>query len=215
VTENVKATSASNPNSRNFGAQPHSGLELEAGRDAAYQGGKNTSEVVEVVSNEFAAALWQRVEAFVPATILSRGDYYSDRGATWRATCVIPTFRFMRYGPGQAFKPHQDPSRLAGSDPRSGASGRFRSLVTLALYLNDAEEFEGGGLHFVHLVPNPEPTGKAMISAPTATVMPKRSRCVIFEHRLQHESEAITAGVKHMVQCDVLYELELESPSAG
>lgn len=212
LIEEARSARASSTNSQNFDAEPRSALELEAGRDAAYQGGKNTSEVVEVVSNEFAEALWQRVEAFVPATILSTGDFYSDKGATWRAVGVIPTFRFMRYSPGQAFKPHKDPSRLAGSDPRSGVPGRFRSLVTLVLYLNDAEEFGGGGLHFVHFVPNPEQTGKAMISEPTATVMPKRSRCVIFEHRLQHESEAIAAGVKHMVQCDVLYQLVWECP---
>uniref|UniRef100_A0A7S0ZXH1 Prolyl 4-hydroxylase alpha subunit Fe(2+) 2OG dioxygenase domain-containing protein n=1 Tax=Noctiluca scintillans TaxID=2966 RepID=A0A7S0ZXH1_NOCSC len=120
---------------------------------------------------------------------------------------------FWPDGTPKRFKGKEDPSRLAGSDPRSGAPGRFRSLVTLALYLNDAEEFGGGGLHFVHLVPNPEQTGKAMISEPTATVRPQRSRCVIFEHRLQHESEAIAAGVKHMVQCDVLYELVLGTPS--
>jgi hypothetical protein len=47
--------------------------------------------------------------------------------------------------------------------------GRFKSLVTPALYLNNADEFGASGLHFVKLVPNPASTGKALIGEPVAT----------------------------------------------
>eukprot|EP00040_Diaphanoeca_grandis_P012385 m.62781 g.62781 ORF g.62781 m.62781 type:complete len:419 (+) comp23198_c0_seq4:748-2004(+) len=170
---------------------------------------KNTAEVIEIVSQEFADAIWRRVCAFVPKTIQISESAVITGGITGNASVVglIPVFRFMRYKPGQAFKAHHDPSRLANKHPVTGKSGRFISLVTLALYLNDADEFEGGGLHFVELVRNPHPTGKALIGKPFATVTPKQGRCGIFEHSHLHESEVIVEGVKHMVQCDVLYEL--------
>jgi hypothetical protein len=236
IVGGARIASATNPNSRNFqprGPAPANSGDLQSRAPSStdddqaaaeheeheehdehdehegvgYSSRKNTAEVVEVVSPRFAAALWQRMAPFVPAVIHSRGDMVSEEGTAWRAVGIIPTFRFMRYTPGQAFKPHHDPARLAGVDPVSGASGRFKSLVTLALYLNDAEEFGGGGLHFVKLVPNPASTGKALIGEPIATVTPKRGRCAVFEHSRLHESEAIASGTKHMVQCDVLYQL--------
>ena len=229
--------------------QKNAAIAAAAARDGAggtkdYDVGKNTSEVLEVVSPELAAAMWRRVEAFIPPVIHTPQDsLIAAKGDPWTAAAIVPVFRFMRYTPGQAFKPHTDPSRLRDVHPVTGTKGRFKSLVTLAFYLNDSEEFVGGGLHFVRLVPNPnrlegttdtnntsventnsssrdtnangeaqkakmeeKASTPALVTKPVATLMPKRGRCVVFEHRRLHESETIVEGTKYMVQCDVLYE---------
>lgn len=196
----TKHATVTNPNSRNFrDTQNIDDTEL-------YGQGKNTSEVFEVVSADLGVALWNRLKHLIPAQLPPISHFMVQDTARWRAVGIVPTFRFMRYNPGQQFKPHHDPSRLADTHPITGKAGHFKSLVTIALYLNDAEEFEGGGLHFVELVRNPKPTGKALISSPIKTITPKQGRCVIFEHRRLHEAEVVSGGTKHMVQCDVLYE---------
>jgi len=163
---------------------------------------KNTAEVLEITSNEFADMLWAQVSPFVAPTLTHADAVYEVAG-------IIPTFRFMRYAGGQAFRAHVDPSRFFVADPRTGDKGVFKSFITVALYLNDAEEFDGGALNFVELVKNPhfdcQKGGPPMVYRSCATVQPKQGRVAIFEHRAVHEAGAVPRGVKHMMQCDVLY----------
>jgi len=74
---------------------------------------------------------------------------------------IVPTFRCIRYAGGQAFKPHADPARYAGIHPITSELGIFKTVVTLALYLNNAEEFEGGALNCVEFMPNPHQPGSS------------------------------------------------------
>lgn len=175
----------------------------------SYIPGRNTAEIFEVVSPQLADALFQRVREHLPELIHSKGSIlnHTAKGTPFQLVGVIPRFRFMQYKPGQQFKPHRDPSRMLVEHPITGETGMFKSLVTIAMYLNDAEEYEGGGLHFVELVRNPNKEGPSLISQAMATVVPRRARCAIFEHDRLHESEIIKSGVKHMFQCDVLYEM--------
>ena len=95
---------------------------------------------------------------------------------------------------------HKDPQRRSQHHPHTGAPGYFKSFVTLALYLNDQSEFEGGALNFVKV----EVCPKRYESL--ASVAPAIGRCAIFRHNELHEGGELRSGVKHMVQCDVLYE---------
>ena len=118
---------------------------------------------------------------------------------TYRALCILPLFRFMRYSAGQGFRPHHDPTRLLRRHPHSREKGTFRSLVTIALYLNSADEMDGGALSFLR-----QKKGGKFESI--ATVEPAVGRAVIFPHKQLHEGGELAGGVKHMCQCDVLYQ---------
>ena len=116
------------------------------------------------------------------------------------AVGIVPDFRFMQYQAGQAFKPHYDPSRLLLQNPGTGEDGHFRSMFTLACYLNDKSEFQGGEPSFIKL--HVWPKRFERVSAVSASV----GRCVVFDHKELHEGGELRAGTKHVMQCDVLYE---------
>jgi len=122
--------------------------------------------------------------------------------------CVVPTFRCIRYAGGQAFKPHADPARYAGIHPITSELGIFKTFVTLALHLNKAEEFKGGALNCVELMHNLHQPGSSPPPAyrSNAIAASKRGMVAIFEHKLTHDADAVHGGVKHMMQCDVLYQ---------
>jgi len=87
---------------------------------------RNNTRVI-VDDRERAAALWQRLSAFVPRTL----EDYSVVGLNER-------FRVYRYDPGQYFRWHGD-----GSFVRTP---REQSLLTLMVYLSD--DFVGGSTDF-------------------------------------------------------------------
>eukprot|EP00042_Codosiga_hollandica_P017963 m.51163 g.51163 ORF g.51163 m.51163 type:complete len:223 (-) comp48245_c0_seq1:585-1253(-) len=78
-------------------------------------------------SVDVAAALWQRIQPFVPPTFCARP-----------VLGLNERLRFLRYGVGQDFKQHQD-----GSFVRDNGE---RSFMTLMLYLND--DCDGGTTSF-------------------------------------------------------------------
>ena len=108
----------------------------------------------------------------------------------------------MRYSAGQGFRPHHDPTRLLRHHPRTQESGTYRTLVTIALYLNPGSEMDGGALSFLRAA-----TGKNGRKGfeSIASVEPAAGRAVIFPHNQLHEGGELAGGVKHMCQCDVLY----------
>lgn len=162
----------------------------------AYEQGKNASELVQLESSELANYLWQKLRDYLP-------DEHEDRshftGGLYEKCGIIPVFRFMRYQKGQGFKPHHDPSR--DYVEYEGSRGIFKSFFTVALYLNDQEEFQGGELNFVRM--QLEEGRKSYESQ--ASVNPKVGRCVLFNHKELHEGGGVEAGTKYMCQCDVLY----------
>ena len=80
--------------------------------------------------------------------------------------------------------------------------GRHRSLVTVLLYLNDADNFEGGATLF-------EDTTEAKRFA---AVAPARGRVVLFEHDLWHSGAPVTAGTKLVFRTDVLFDAAAPKP---
>ena len=103
--------------------------------------------------------------------------------------------RLLRYRPGDRFESHFD--REVPTD-----CGRHRSLVTVLLYLNDADDFEGGATLY-------EDTTDAKRFA---AVAPARGRVVLFEHDLWHSGAPVTAGTKLVLRTDVLFDAAAPKP---
>jgi len=166
-----------------------------------YEGAEisNTSEVITFENQHFADCLWNRVSEHIESSVsVTLGSW---KGTTWSKVALIPTFRFMRYKAGQSFQHHYDPERSAQT--WKGVPGIYHSLITLALYLNDQSEFEGGGLNFLDV--NAVPT---LHFDSIATVKPVVGRLAIFRHDELHEGGQLIEGTKYMLQCDVLFKLD-------
>eukprot|EP00437_Effrenium_voratum_P009361 CAMPEP_0181438442 /NCGR_PEP_ID=MMETSP1110-20121109/21910_1 /TAXON_ID=174948 /ORGANISM="Symbiodinium sp., Strain CCMP421" /LENGTH=344 /DNA_ID=CAMNT_0023562127 /DNA_START=61 /DNA_END=1095 /DNA_ORIENTATION=+ len=172
-------------------------------RQLVYEQGKNTSELVHIESPEFADYLWERVQHHLPNQQWYAGNFTSG---VYEKCGIIPTFRFMRYQKGQGFKPHRDPSRIYAEDPlrssSQGEPGIYKSFFTIAIYLNDSADFQGGELNFVKL--EVDSAGRTYHQS-QATVSPAVGRCALFSHFELHEGGGVHSGTKYMCQCDVLY----------
>lgn len=165
------------------------------------EAGQNTSVALTVESPQLADLLWQRCSPFIPPELQEQGAMALVPG-TYHAQGIIPVFRFMRYTAGQGFRPHHDPTRLLRQHPRTRERGTFCSLVTIALYLNSADEMDGGALSFLRQVDGKKKRSKF---ESIATVEPAVGRAVIFPHKQLHEGGELAGGEKYMCQCDVLY----------
>ena len=97
--------------------------------------------------------------------------------------------RFLRYDPGEYFKPHRD-----GSFVR--ADNSEKSLITIQLYLS--EGFEGGETTFFG--PNNE----------KVSVVPKTGMVLVFEHPLLHEGSLLKSGRKYSMRTDVMYKTDMQ-----
>ena len=100
--------------------------------------------------------------------------------------------RFLKYSPGEYFKPHRD-----GSYKRP--DGKEISFVTIQLYLN--EGFEGGKTTFMSGFNGP--------SERDVGVTPKIGRVLVFQHEILHEGSLLMAGTKYTMRTDVMYGEEM------
>jgi prolyl 4-hydroxylase len=128
-----------------------------------------------------AAALFARMAPFVPAELRGEPRTTQTQGPTWRAVGLNERFRGYRYRPGQRFAPHFD-----GCFARSETE---QSAITVLLYLNDG----CGG-------------GATRLLDYGVTVAPKRGMLFLFDHYLLHEGAEVTAGEKHVLRSDVMYQ---------
>ncbi|KUI58557.1 hypothetical protein VP1G_05805 [Cytospora mali] len=117
----------------------------------------------------------------------------------WLFRRLNQRMRFLRYGPGQFFRPHCDGSYSEKVDDKV-----FKTFFTLHLYLNDSvaevgEEAElvGGATSFV------SNDGKNKVD-----VDPRAGRVLIFQHhRLYHCGDDVVKGTKYTMRTDAMYEL--------
>ena len=84
--------------------------------------------------DEFAARLWEKLLAGGGGAAVAAWAAERGLGAP---SGLNERLRLLRYRPGDQFQSHFD--RAVPTD-----DGRHRSLVTVLLYLNDADDFEGG-----------------------------------------------------------------------
>jgi len=128
-----------------------------------------------------AARLFARVGAALPREL-------TVDGAVWRLHGLNARFRACRYRGGQAFCIHRDgPYR---------PDDATRSLLTLQLYLDDAAGMVGGRTRFYA-----DRSGRELWAA----IAPRRGTAIVFDHRVWHDGEAVTAGAKHVLRTDVMY----------
>jgi prolyl 4-hydroxylase len=95
-----------------------------------------------------------------------------------------PMFRYLKYGPGNYFRPHYD---LRYTDKL----GRV-SLITVQMYLND--DFKGGETVFFD-------DNERKIY----THIPKKGDIILFEQGFEHAGSEVTEGTKYSVRTEVMY----------
>ena len=102
---------------------------------------------------------------------------------------INPRLSFLRYGPGQYFKPHCD-------GLNDLLDGKQKSFVTLHLYLNEPDSLTGGATRFW------TPDKKEHLD-----VEPKLGRVLVFQQRMLVQSgEEVTGGVKYTMRSDFMFE---------
>ncbi len=131
---------------------------------------------------DLAAALFARLGARLPAQLTG------EDGSSWTLCGLNSRFRFCRYRDGQGFRIHQD----GAHEPAPG----LRSLLTLQIYLDDDPARLGGQTRFY----------AARRGGLQGGVTPRPGRAIVFEHRLWHDGEPVTAGEKHVLRTDAMYQ---------
>ncbi|KAH7011379.1 hypothetical protein EDB80DRAFT_387744 [Ilyonectria destructans] len=118
-------------------------------------------------------------------------------GGKWEFSRVNERMRFLKYSPGQYFKPHCD-----GPYWYKDGEREFQTHYTIQLYLNDSvhsdpqSELEGGATSFL---------GKKCDCR--VDIPPKAGNVLIFQHKqLLHEGATVTKGTKYTIRTDILYE---------
>ena len=145
---------------------------------------------LQVDSPSFASALWERVRHAVPATLQGR-----------TALGLNERLRVLRYQPGDSFAPHAD-----GHWAR--ADGTSSSLLTLLLYLNGAEDYEGGRTIFYESEDEAHAAWRAEPGAPGApgfAVVPEEGLVLLQDQEIWHAVPMLEAGVKYVLRTEVLY----------
>jgi prolyl 4-hydroxylase len=94
--------------------------------------------------------------------------------------------RILRYKPGHVFAAHSD-----GAYERP--DGSERSRCTVMIYLNGG--FRGGSTLFL-----------SEDLKESTSVVPEAGRVLVFDHRLLHEGEKVTEGVKYAIRTDLMFE---------
>ena len=136
-----------------------------------------------------AQRLFERLRDYAPA------EFVDADGARWRLASLNERLRLCRYRPGQRFNLHQDGVHHRGPD--------LRSRLTFMIYLTDGDAFVGGDTLFYAHGPG---RGGEPDAAPLARVRPRAGTLILFDHALWHAGEAVTAGVKHLLRSDLMYQ---------
>ncbi|KAI0593017.1 oxidoreductase domain-containing protein [Biscogniauxia sp. FL1348] len=118
------------------------------------------------------------------------------RKEKWAITSLAENLRFLKYGPGNYFRPHADGHFI---DDKAGE----KSYLAMHLYLNgggedEASQVEGGATRFAVDFEDPH--------APKLDVNPEAGSLVVFQQRdLYHEGCEVTKGIKYTVRSDIIY----------
>lgn len=131
---------------------------------------------------DLAAELCTMLREHVPNEIV-------DAGARWRLVGFNARLRACRYANGQSFCIHRDGAYVPSEDRRS--------FLTVQLYLDDDPHRTGGRTRFYA-----DPQGRESWAA----ISPAAGSVIIFDHRVWHDGEPVTSGIKHVLRTDAIYE---------
>ncbi|CAH0022609.1 unnamed protein product [Clonostachys rhizophaga] len=152
---------------------------------------------------ELTDRIWERccrAEGLAEQLAVVRSDDgYGPLGrpaGQWELSRINKRMRFLRYSPGQFFKPHVD-----GPVSYEEDGNMFQTQYTVHLYLNDSaeaspgSELVGGATGFL-----------SRDRERRIDINPKEGSVLIFQHkRLLHEGAKVKKGQKFTVRMDVLY----------
>lgn len=118
----------------------------------------------------------------------------------WKMHSLNSRFRLCKYHPGGHFGPHFDSDYVV--DPM-----RERSLKTFMVYLNDT--YEGGQTNFVESHELHKDEDHGIYCSPEekifASLKAKRGDCLLFDHKLLHEGQRVSNGMKYLIRSDLMY----------
>jgi hypothetical protein len=139
-------------------------------------------------SQKFADKLWARLA--VSASMQPVKALLKQSNPGWTPVGLNSVFRFLRYGPGDFFRPHRDSHFVP--EVNDARHGRVTSFQSLLLYLDAPGK---GGESFFPL----PGVGRAKIA-------PLPGRALVFDHGLMHGGASLEEGAKHLVRTDIIYE---------
>jgi prolyl 4-hydroxylase len=147
------------------------------GRIQTYVPSVRNGERSMVDDDMLADSLMKRILPFVSFF----KDHISDN-----PVCLNPRFRFLKYDPGQYFKPHHDG---AFKDDNGNVS-----KVTVQMYLNDG--FKGGETVFMDDA-----------KTPVYSYKPCKGDVILFDQNIMHEGAIVKSGQKIAVRTEIMYPL--------
>lgn len=151
--------------------------------------------------SSLAAAMWQRLQPLVPATLELNGNI-------WDACGLNECWRLAKYYPGDRFRKHCDASFARHDTLGNRDALPEESMLTVNIYMNGG--FEGGSTRFYFGDPtNPAPAFHAGDARPPFAVEPESGLCLIFRQppgeQYYHDGEELRSGVKYLLRSDVMY----------
>lgn len=134
-----------------------------------------------------AKQLFEKVKPYLPEYIEVSSNIRSENG-TWQLKELNNRLRFCRYSAHQYFHRHLD-----GVHYRDEST---QSKLTFMIYLNGADEFDGGRTLFYKTRETKEIW---------ASYIPRQGDLIVFDHNVWHEGEVLQAGEKFVLRSDILY----------
>jgi 2OG-Fe(II) oxygenase superfamily/WD domain, G-beta repeat len=142
---------------------------------------------LQIDNEELANALFEKVKVYLPQRIQTNSSILSENGE-WQLSKLNERLRYCKYSANQYFHRHLD-----GVYYRSESE---QSKLTFMIYLNGADEFEGGRTLFYQTKNSTEIL---------ASYIPQQGDLIVFDHNVWHEGEVLTNGEKFVLRSDILY----------
>ncbi|AYV86590.1 MAG: hypothetical protein Sylvanvirus4_4 [Sylvanvirus sp.] len=156
-------------------------------------------------NQDLAAEIYRRVHPYLPKKWLGHN-----------LSRVNERLRFLKYKPGEYFKPHNDGIYV-------NETSTEQTYITIHLYLNDVKEGHGGETTFTtaplgygrHLLEQKrlKETDPTQNPIQHVSVRPVTGRALVFEHHLKHEGSTLLQGVKYTLRAEALYTLNGDKPN--
>ena len=102
--------------------------------------------------------------------------------------------RLCRYQKNQSFSKHQDGVHYLND--------HYESKYTFLLYLNNQDDFKGGGTEFF-ISKNDK--------KPHLMIKPKKGKLLIFDHRIWHQGAKVFSGNKYILRSDIYVNRKVDS----